>query len=109
LLTGKGRGSLTAWRTGVVVPLVFVGIGLLSLLSGHATIGFRRYGPHVALNGVGARAVGVAWLAAAAFIHVQFFWDADRRLAEHSAIPKLGAAAVFLGAVGYVVYSTWSV
>lgn len=103
LLQSSGRGSLTMLRTGVVLAVIIACVGLLPLISGQADFRTGR-GGRIHLVGTEARALGVAVLAAAAFIHFHFYWGAHKKLSEHQGIGKIVAFAVFIAAVAFLVY-----
>lgn len=101
---GSGRSDLAVWRDGVGLAVILALFGLWPLIAGHFEIRLR--GSPLVLDGAPARALGIAAIALGACLHVHYFWDTRDRLAPYAQPALVVAALVFLGALGFVAYST---
>jgi hypothetical protein len=101
LLEGSGRSELAMWRDGVVLALLPVIYGLFPLISGVVNIRSRRGAFH--LEGMEARALGLAAIALGAALHVHFFWASHKTLSDHYGAGMIASAAVFLGSIAYIL------
>jgi hypothetical protein len=66
-----GKGSSYLWGLGVVLPLLLVSYGLYAIIVRQIDFGGRIT---MTLRGPNAVAFGIAWCAAALFIHCHYFW-----------------------------------
>jgi hypothetical protein len=90
------------WIGGIGVALMPVGYGVYCLYTGHAYFP-RRRGPVLDLQGLEALVLAVAYIAAGAFLHFQFFWGRHPRLRSWSPRLKKGALVVFACGIGYAL------
>jgi hypothetical protein len=88
------------WIGGIGVALLPVGYGIYCLYTGHAYLP-RRHGPVLDLQGWEVVVLAVAYIAAGAFLHFQFFWGRHPRLRSWSPRLKKVALLVFTCGIGY--------
>ena len=113
--SGKGRGwfsaywssrgsSLSMIREGIVVAAIPALFGLLPLLTGHLQY-HTRGGGWVTIDGLPARALGLAAIALGFCLHVYFYWEPHETLVEHAQPALIASALVFLASLGYAFYA----
>jgi hypothetical protein len=102
---GSGSSGIAIWRDGVGLAAIPALLGLVPLVTGHFEM-WMRHGSRLVLDGAPARALGIAALAFGACVHFHFYWGARKDLSPYSQAAQVGAAVVFLAALGYIAYAT---
>ena len=87
---------------GLVVPLVLFAAGLYCIITQHGVIVGRGWHE---VRGTAAVALGIAALGAAIFFHTHAFWGTVSRLAVVHQLGRIVGALLFIGGLGYVVWS----
>lgn len=95
-----GHDAWFRWFVGVIVPLAVAAYGIWIVATQQTTIGRRGALP---LTGANAVAIGVAWIAAALFVHCRYFWDELHDSHWLSELGKIVALVIGIGGLGVVL------
>ena len=107
LASSPSGGRVKMCLMGIGLALVPICYGVHCLQTGHARLyGDRR--SYLDLEGSGATALAIAYLAVGVFIHAQWFWGLHPKLVGLSPLLKVLAVLVFLGGFGYAIYQVIS-
>ena len=89
------------WFGGIIIPMLVFALGARDCIEKQAVLR-GRYGNHTNLSGDEAVALGLAWISAACFLHVHYFWTASPRLAVLSELGKKVSFLCAIGSLGYI-------
>jgi hypothetical protein len=83
------------------LPLLLALLGVFPLVTGHLEVTARH--ARIVLDGLPARAAGLAPLALGFCMHVYSFWRTDPNLSRHATPALAVSVLVFLGSLGYAL------
>ena len=101
------------WFGGIIIPVLAFVYGAHDCIEKQAVlIIVQRYGgsSRTELIGDEAVALGLAWISAACFLHVHYYWTASPRLAVLSHLGKIISVLGIIGSLSYLfgsIISGW--
>lgn len=106
LLNARASGGpATMWLGGVGMALLPLAYGLSCLVTRRGSLGTILW--HNPVEGGGAIALGLGWIAMGAFLHFHFFFGLHPGLGAHSRAGK--RVALIVACVGFTIAGIWSV
>ena len=91
------------WFGGATIPVWILAYGIHCCIQKQAVLIGR--GSRMELSGNEAIALGLAWISAACFLHVHYFWTASPCLAVLSELGKTVSALCLISSLGYLFWS----
>jgi hypothetical protein len=95
-----GQGPFYKWGLGVGLPLLLGSYGSYAIVMRQIDFGSRIT---MTLHGLNAVAFGIAWCAAAIFVHCHYFWGNIYDQAWFAVLGKIVSACAFIGGLVFVL------